>query len=130
MQRQDALQRQCTMTEYFGGDEPFRKDILPLPRSSLTFTDQNVDNVTSLVFKGMQGSQARPSNQLSKKDLRTWVKTIMEKKYPGKQFDESAFEKGFGRMDVNQDGKLDIADIRTIVMKKVKRENLYIGKAH
>ena len=37
------------------------------------------------------------------------------------------FELGFRKMDVNKDGKLDIDDIKLIVLKKVKRENLYVG---
>ena len=52
----------------------------------------------------------------------------MEKKYPDKRFSEQAFEKGFDRLDVTKDGKLTIADIRLIVLKKVQKENLYIGK--
>ena len=54
----------------------------------------------------------------------------MEKKYPNKAFDEKAFEQGFSKMDINKDGKLDFSDIKKIVIKKVKKENLYVGKAH
>ena len=52
----------------------------------------------------------------------------MELKYPDKkhQFSEKAFEKGFKLLDVNKDGQLDFEDIRIIVEKKVKRENLYV----
>ena len=52
----------------------------------------------------------------------------MRKKFPDKQFDEKAFEKGFSFMDVDKDGSIDKLDIRLLVLKKVKSENLYIGK--
>ena len=52
----------------------------------------------------------------------------MELKYPDKKFSEKAFEKGFQKLDVNRDGKLDLEDIRIIVEKKVKKENLYVKK--
>ena len=126
MQRQEAMKRQAT-SEYFGGDIPINRDT-KLPRSDLTFDDQSVSNIASLVFKGMQGSQARHSDRISKDDLRTWTKAIMQKKYPDKEFNEKYFEKGFARIDVNKNGKIDINDIRQIVKKKVKKENLYIGK--
>ena len=70
----------------------------------------------------------RPCNLISKNDLRVWTKAIMAKKYPDKEFSEKHFEKGFDTMDVNKDGKIDIEDIRLIVMKKVKTENLYRDK--
>ena len=55
----------------------------------------------------------------------------MELKYPDKTdkrftFSEKNFEKGFKMLDVNKDGKLDLEDIKIIVEKKVKRENLYV----
>ena len=55
----------------------------------------------------------------------------MDLKYPDKTnkkfcFSEKNFEKGFKLLDVNKDGKLDLEDIKIIVEKKVKRENLYV----
>ena len=55
----------------------------------------------------------------------------MELKYPKSKderyrFSDKNFEKGFKFLDVNKDGKLDLEDIRIIVEKKVKRENLYV----
>ena len=52
----------------------------------------------------------------------------MEKKHPGKPFHEENFEKGFACMDVNKDGKLDVDDIKLMVLNKVKKEKLYVGK--
>ena len=52
----------------------------------------------------------------------------MEKRHPGVPFSEENFEKGFKWMDVNKDGKLDTEDIRILVLKKVKKERLYVGK--
>ena len=52
----------------------------------------------------------------------------MEKKYPNMEFDESMFEKGFQLLDMNKDGKINIEDIRMIVINKCKREKLYVGK--
>ena len=60
--------------------------------------------------------------------MRVWTKQFLEKKHPDMQFSEEAFERGFKLMDVNKDGNLDILDIRLMVLKKVQRENLYVGK--
>ena len=82
------------------------------------------------MFKGIQGSQSSTNTQLSKNDLRTWVKSVMEMKYPNEKFDEKAFERRFARMDVNKDGMLGVSHIKKVVMKKVKQDDLYVGKAH
>ena len=121
----DTLSRKTT--EYFGGREPVGEDFRP-PQSSLTFNDENIRNIAALVFKGMQGEQAWKSSQLEKHDIKAWTKKIMEKKHPGKKFSEEAFEKGWLKLDVTRDGKINYEDIRVIVEKKVKKENLYVKK--
>ena len=45
-----VLQRKST--KFFGGSEPARPDALP--QSALTFDDQSIENISKLVFKGMQ----------------------------------------------------------------------------
>ena len=59
--------------------------------------------------------------------MKVWTKQILEKRHPGVPFHEANFDKGFKWMDVNKDGKLDICDIKIMVLKKVKKEGLYIG---
>ena len=76
----------------------------------------------------MKGQRANPSGELSKDDMRKWTQAIMAKKHPDRKFDEAAFEKGFSKLDANRDGSVNIEDIKLIVLKKVKRENLYVGK--
>ena len=98
----------------------------PVIRCDLEFDDQGVENISKLVFNGMKSNPQ--ANELTKKDLRNWTKTIMAMRHPGKEFSEENFEKGFARMDVNKDGKVNLEDIRIIVLKKVKKENLYVGK--
>ena len=56
------------------------------------------------------------------------TKEIMAKKFPDKEFSEKNFEAGFKRLDSNKDGMIKLSDIRGVVLKKVKRENLYVGK--
>ena len=75
----------------------------------------------------MKGNNPNASD-LTIADLRTWTKAIMDKKYPDKPFSEENFLKGFARLDVNKDGRINIEDIKIIVLKKVKKENLYVGK--
>ena len=84
-------------------------------------------NIAELVFNGMRAGD-RSKTQLTKNDLRTWTKQIMAKKHPDKEFSEEMFERGFRVMDVNKDGRLDLDDIRLMVLKKVQKENLYVGK--
>ena len=50
----------------------------------------------------------------------------MEERHPGVDFSEDAFCKGFDRFDQNKDGKIDFKDIKRVVEKKVKNENLYV----
>ena len=52
----------------------------------------------------------------------------MAKKHPDVKFSEEAFQQGFRKLDTNKNGRIEIEDIKLIVMKKVKRENLYVGK--
>ena len=122
------MRRQIT-TEYFGGTEPLTPETTPVIRSALEFDDKGVNNIAKLVFNGMKANPTNSTNDLTREDLRMWTKAIMDKKYPGKEFNEANFEKGFSRMDVNKDGKINIEDIKIIVLKKVKKENLYVGKS-
>ena len=98
----------------------------PQIRHSLEFDDTNVDNISKLVFNGMKNSENR-TGQLSKEELKTWVKVIMAKKCPDKNFNDEMFEKGFRRMDMNKDGVVNIEDIKLIVRNRCKREGLYVG---
>ena len=68
-------------SEYFGGTVPLTEE--PKIRSNLEFDDQGVDNIAKLVFNGMRGGDHSKS-VLNKSDMRTWTKTIMELKHPGK----------------------------------------------
>ena len=43
---------------------------------------------------------------LSIEDLRSWTKSIQQRKFPNEQFNEEAFQKGFGKLDANRDGKI------------------------
>ena len=92
----------------------------------MEFNDQSVENISKLVFKGMKGGQNK-SGVISKQEIKTWTKQIMAKKYPNREFDESMFEMGFSKLDVNNDGKISLEDIKLIVLNKCKREGLYIG---
>ena len=92
----------------------------------MEFDDQGVENISKLVFKGMKGGQNK-SGVISKQEIKTWTKQIMAKKYPNREFDESMFEMGFSKLDVNNDGKISLEDIKLIVLNKCKREGLYIG---
>ena len=69
----------------------------------------------------------KKNGKLEKEDLRSWCKAILAKKFPGVQFSEEHFQKGFNMMDFTKDGKVDISDIRAYTLNKVKRENLYTG---
>ena len=62
---------------------------------------------------------------ISKEDLKSWTKAILNKKFPGVPFDEEAFEKGYNRMDTNKDGIISREDVRIITINKLKRENLF-----
>ena len=101
-------------------------NLTPIPQSSLTFNDQGIKNIAKMVFKGMQSAQATPSNKLTKADMRAWTKAIMEKKHPNIKFSEKAFEKGFREFDSNDDGNIYFENIKKVVEKKVKRNNLYV----
>ena len=114
------------LTEYFGGVEPSAKET-PRIRCALEFNDQGVEKIANLVFHGMRNGESG-KQVVSKQEMRVWTKKIMEKKYPNKEFSEVAFERGFTKLDVDKDGELTVKDIKAIVLNKVKRENLYVGK--
>ena len=118
-------------TEFFGKKEPLseqEKIEVSKIRSDLEFDDKAINNIAEKVFHGMKGQRGCPSGELSRDDLRRWTQAIMAKKYPDKKFSEAAFEQGFNKLDANRDGQVNIEDIKLIVMKKVKKENLYVGK--
>ena len=119
--------KKVNVSEYFGGTEPYTPSPYTMPRNSLEFDDDGVDSIAKLVFKGMKGP-ASSSTVLTKDDIRKWTKTIMEKKFPGKPFSEKHFERGFKTLDTNKDGKIKFDDIRSVVLKKVQKENLYVSK--
>ena len=118
-------------TEYFGQREKL-DDMAKIEvnkiRNNLEFDEIGVENIAQKVFNGMKGWRPNPKGELSRDDLRKWTQAIMAKKYPDKKFDEASFEKGFARLDANRDGSVNIEDIKLIVLKKVKKENLYVGK--
>ena len=119
--------KKANVSEYFGGTEPYTPSPNSMPRNSLEFDDDGVDSIAKLVFNGMKGPTSS-STVLTKDDIRKWTKSIMEKKFPGKAFSEKHFESGFKTLDSNKDGKIMLDDIRSVVLKKVKKENLYVGK--
>ena len=98
----------------------------PIPQSDLTFNDQGIKNISKMVFKGMQSVQIKPSDKLTKDDMRAWTKTILSKRYPDAEFSEETFEKGFRRFDTNGDGNIYFENIKKIVELKVKRSHLYV----
>ena len=110
---------------YFGSEEA-QSPTTPQIRSNLEFDDQGVENISKLVFKGMKGCHNK-TGVVSKHEIKTWTKQIMSKKYPNREFDESMFEEGFKRLDVNKDGTISLEDIVLIVRNKCKREGLYAG---
>ena len=80
-----------------------------------------------MIFNGMKITRGNPS-ELTKDDLRAWTKAILAKKCPDREFSEVHFERGFQKLDMDKDGRLNIEDLKLIVLEKVKRENLYAGK--
>ena len=50
------------------------------------------------------------------------------KKHPDVKFDEANFQLGYRKLDKNKNGVIELDDIKQIVLKKVKKENLYVGK--
>ena len=78
-----------------------------------------------MIFNGMKITRSKPG-ELTKEDLRAWTKAIMAKKYPNREFSEEHFEKGFQKMDMDKDGRLNIDDLKLIVLEKVKKEKLYV----
>ena len=97
-------------------------------RSNLEFDEKSVNNIAQKVFNGMKGMRSGPNSDLTQDALRKWTQAIMAKKHPDVKFSEEAFQQGFRKLDTNKNGRIEIEDIKLIVMKKVKRENLYVGK--
>ena len=117
--------KKANVSEYFGGTEPWT--VPPNITMDLEFDDKGVDNISQLVFDGMRRND-KSKTTISRDDMRTWTKKMLELKHPGVPFNEENFEKGFVQMDVDKNGKLTIKDIRLIVLAKVKKANLYSGK--
>ena len=118
-------------TSHFGSPKPLTEQEqveVSKIRSDLSFDEKNVENIAKLVFNGMKGMRAHPQGELSQDDLRKWTQAILSKKHPDVKFDEANFQKGFRKLDANKNGVIEFEDIKLIVMKKVKKENLYVGK--
>ena len=51
----------------------------------------------------------------------------MAKKLPREKFDEASFNLGFNDLDTNHGGTINLEDIKAVILKKCKEDNLYIG---
>ena len=116
------MQKQTTL--YFGEKE---LPLFPQPRiaSNLEFDKAAVDRIAQKVFDGMDNHK---TGVLTKDDMRRWTQAIMKKKHPNMKFNEEMFSKGFEKLDVNKNGKIDVEEIRKITLAKVQKEKLFVAK--
>ena len=92
----------------------------------LLWDDKCIETVAQAIFKGIKGNENH-TDEVSKKELHKWTRGKMANKLPTQEFDEEQFDFGFKVLDTNEGGTIKIDDIKAIILKKCKEENLYIG---
>ena len=88
----------------------------------LDLNDNDVDKLTRHLFKVIDQNM---DDVLTERELRTFVQDMNKEMYPGRQFDEKAFQRGFRKLDVNHDGFLVWEEVRKVVKKYATNNRVF-----
>ena len=79
------------------------------------------EQLKSLVFEVFREADEDGNGDLELHECRNFLKKLMGRTYPEKEWDEETFKKGFYGIDVDIDGSIDFEELFGIIYKNAFR---------
>ena len=98
------------------------KDRVQQEHSVLDLNEEQVEKLSRRLFEILDRENR---GYLKKEDFREYAFMMAPYVQPGTPFCPEAFDKGFSKIDYNQDGKINLQELQFIVLKITKKRRCF-----